>query len=350
MIGYKYSIFEKDLQYIYEGASECFEALKGGHLFLTGGTGFFGLWILESLAWSNNHRDLNLRVTILTRSVKKFSDKNPLLAAHPFFSFIEGDVRDFIFPSGKVTHIIHAATEASVALNQTQPELMFDVITQGTRRVLEYARESGCRRFLLTSSGAVYGTQPQEITHIREDYTGAPDPLNPMSAYGEGKRVSEFLTVLYSKKSTFQAVIARCFAFVGPFLPIDGTFAVGNFIKNGLENEPIIIHGDGTPRRSYLYAADLVIWLMNLLIKGQSGEAYNVGSDEDICIKEIANKVARHFGGLEVKVMTPAKPGIPTARYVPSIQKAKSNIGLVVGKKLDEVLKSTIEWHQQQKV
>ncbi|MCX6055152.1 MAG: NAD-dependent epimerase/dehydratase family protein [Chloroflexi bacterium] len=295
---------ESDLNHVLDHTRELWEELRGKRIFITGGTGFFGCWLLESLQWANDHFQLGARATVLSRNPEKFAKKMPHLANNPSFQFIQGDVCNFDFPVGNYAFVIHAATEASAKLNQTDPQRMFDTIVEGTRRTVEFASTHGTKKFLLISSGAVYGTQPPEISHIPEDYKGAPDPLNPLSAYGEGKRAAEMLCALGALENGIEMKIARCFAFVGPLLPLDAHFAIGNFIRDALNGGPIVIIGDGTPYRSYLYAADLAIWLWTILFKGKNCRPYNVGSDNSITIKNLSYLVRDSISpGSEVKIL-----------------------------------------------
>ncbi len=319
-------------------------------LFLTGGTGFFGCWLLEGFAWLYQELNLDLSLTVLTRNPVAFRIKSPRLADLPFVKLYPGDVRNFVFPEDSFTHILHAATDASFQLNTQDPFLMFDTITQGTRHVLELGVQKGVRRFLLVSSGAVYGRQPSQLTHVSEEYMGGPDPLSFSSAYSEGKRVAEFLSVLYSKPTQMETTIARCFAFVGPFLSLNSHFAVGNFIGDALAGGPIRVGGDGTPYRSYLYGSDLVVWLLGVLIWGQQGRAYNVGSDEDLPILKLAQTVAQVGSQsgfpLQVSVAQAALKNHPPERYVPSIARASEELGLKKVFSLEESVERTIQWHR----
>ena len=181
---------------------------------------------------------------------------------------VVGDVRTFTFPKDAFSHVIHAATESSVELNTKQPRVMFDTIVEGTRRCLEFAAQAGAKKFLFTSSGAVYGKQPSDLSHLPEEFSGAPDPLEPGSAYAEGKRAAELLCTLAAKQTGVETKIARCFAFVGPYMKLDAHFAIGNFIRDHVAGVPIRVNGDGTPLRSYMYASDLMILAVDRFFSG----------------------------------------------------------------------------------
>lgn len=335
-----------DLELILQETRNLWEPMRGQRLFITGGTGFFGCWLLESFCHINDALSLNASATVLTRSPDHFQIKAPHLANDPHVQLLAGDVRDFRFPEGSFPFVIHAATEASARQAAEAPLEMLSTIVAGTERALEFAATHKTGRFLLTSSGAVYGKQPGSITHVQEDYAGCPDPLDPASVYAEGKRMAELLCSLYQKTKGFECAIARCWAFCGPHLPLDAHFAVGNFIGNVLRGEPIQIQGDGTPRRSYLYAADLAIWLWTMLFRAPALVPINVGSEEDLSIREIAQKVAAilnpataiHVAGVPV-------PGAAQARYVPAVGRAKELLGLRPTIVLDEAIRRTAEWH-----
>jgi dTDP-glucose 4,6-dehydratase len=337
-----------DLDHILSHTKNLWEEVRGQRLFITGGTGFFGCWLLESFVWANDKLGLGSSVLVLTRNPEAFQRKVPHLADHLTVQFHRGDVRSFTFPEGHFSHIIHAAAETSLELCKEDPLLVFDTIVEGTRRTLDLAVHCKASKILLTSSGAVYGKQSPEIEHLSEEYNGAPAPTDPSSVYGEGKRVGELLCSNYAKKYGMETKIARCFALVGPYLPLEQHFAIGNFIRDGLTGSPIYVNGDGTPYRSYLYAADLVIWLWHILFRGKSCRPYNVGSEKQIQIEALARFIASLFNPTrEVKIRFPSNLNQPPERYVPDTQRAHSEMGLKVYVDLGDAIKRTIIWYSQ---
>jgi nucleoside-diphosphate-sugar epimerase len=338
-----------DLDLILQNTQTLWEPMRRQRLFITGGTGFFGCWLVESFCHINRELSLNANATVLTRSPARFMAKAPHLAAEPHVRLLPGDVRDFEFPEGGFPFVIHAATEANARQAAEAPLEMLSTILAGTERTLEFAATHGAARFLLTSSGAVYGRQPSTVTHISESYAGAPDPLDPSSVYGEGKRAAELMCALYQKTAGIECAIARCWAFCGPHLPLDAHFAIGNFIGNVLRREPISIQGDGTPRRSYLYGADLAIWLWTILFRAPSLTPINVGSDEDLSIQELALRVADTLDpDTVIKTAGSPVPGVLPPRYVPSVDRAKELLGLEQIVSLEESIRRTADWYGPQ--
>jgi nucleoside-diphosphate-sugar epimerase len=321
--------------------------MRNQRIFITGGTGFFGCWLVESFVHINSALNLNAHATILTRNPAGFAAKCPHLAADPAITLLSGDVRDFTFPEGDFRFVIHAATDASARQAADAPLDMLTTILAGTQRTLEFAVSHGTCRFLLTSSGAVYGKQPCDITHLPESYAGAPDPLDPASVYSEGKRASELMCALFHKTAGIECAIARCWAFSGPHLPLDAHFAIGNFIGDVLAGRPIRIAGDGTPRRSYLYAADLAIWLWTMLFRAPSLIPINVGSSHDVSILELAKTVAAVLNPeAEMQVASQPLPGAAPLRYVPAVDRAKQLLGLKETVDLQESIRRTAAWYQ----
>jgi dTDP-glucose 4,6-dehydratase len=193
----------------------------------------------------------------------------------------------------------------------------------------------------------VYGAQPQSLERIAETYEGGPDCTDPRWAYGEAKRAAEMVCALSMRAGGPPVTIARGFAFVGPHLPIDTHFAVGNFVRDKLAGAPIQVNGDGTPLRSYLYAADLAVWLWTILFRGVPLRPYNVGSPDPISVGELANVVA--VAGeprVPVTIAGRPQPGQPKVRYVPDVSRARAELGLNATVGIEEAVRRTLAWHR----
>lgn len=299
---------QTDLDHVLDHTRDLWEELRGGRLFITGGTGFIGSWLLDTFEYINDKLNLNASALVLTRG--QHDDR-------PGISFHRGDVRTFEFPAGEFPFVVHGAVESST---DTYLDDQFDVITKGTQRTLDFAKQAGTEKFLFLSSGAVYsGTSP----------------------YAEGKRTGEVMCAF----SPVPSVVARLFCFLGPYQPLDSHFAIGNFIRDGLAGGPIRLAGGGATQRSYLYAADLAIWLWTLLFRGAPGQPYNVGSEEVVTIAELARRVSDAFHpavGVEIE------PGQVSDRYVPPSVAGAEQLGLRQWVGLDDAIARTIRWHNGQ--
>ena len=312
--------------------------LLGKKVFITGGTGFFGKSLLDFFKGN----DINVEVTVLSRNPDKFISTYSELAQD--VNFIKGDIIDIPKVRDKYDFIIHAAAMVTGGDCNNKEFSIVDEIITGTRNILEFANDSQASRILNISSGAVYGRQPEDVEYFVEEYLGAPDTSNPVSAYGEGKRVSELLCAINKENTGLEYVNARCFSFVGKYLPLDSHFAIGNFIGNGLKNENLMIKGNGTPLRSYMYTDDLVVWLMTLLLLGSNGQSYNVGSDKSYSIKEVAHYVSQFFPNSNVIIEHEAEVGLSATRYIPSVEKCKNQLGLNIEFNLIDSIRKTVEY------
>src|SRR3954447_9251754 len=315
-------------------------SLDHARVLVTGGTGFFGRWLLESWVDASERLGLDRTVVVVTRDPDAFAAAAPHLGAHRSVSVVRGDVLGPQPVTGAFDACIHAATAASLALTERAPDVMRETIVAGTAHVLEWVEPSGRVPMLFTSSGAVYGEQPAGVANVSEDAGVASDLRG--SVYAEGKAAAERLCVDASASGP-DVRIARCFAFAGPFLPLDAHFALGNFVADAVGGRTIVINGDGTPVRSYMYPTDLVVWLWTMLLRGETGRPYNVGSERGVDLRKLATMIGAR-GGVDVEVRSQPVDGGPSHRYVPSTARARAELGLTSAVSLEDALDRTIAW------
>lgn len=321
--------------------------MRDARVFITGAGGFVGSWLLESLLYADRAHGLGVRVTALARDPAVFAERLPHLAAAPAVTFQRGDVRQAITVNGGFTHVLHCASAALPEENAAHPDDVVDLIETGTARVIEVARRFAGARFLQMSSGSVYGPQPPELERMPESHSGEASSAIPAERFGAAKRSAERL-VASAAGGGVHVVTARAFGLVGPRLPLNGQFAIGNFLRDAAAGRAIAVQGDGTPVRSWLHAADLAVWCWAILALGGTGTAYNVGSDDAHSIGEAARRVgALTEPPLPVSVARTADPRIPRSRFVPDITRARTDLGLDVWIPLDDALRRTWDWVRQ---
>lgn len=327
---------DEDREHIVRHSERAWRDLARSRFFITGGTGFYGKWLLEAIAAANDELGAGVRATILSRNPIRFATEAPHLAERPEFEWIVGEPARFAPPSGGFDYLIDFATPSASEIAADSAPLIAQSL-RGSENLLNFAKSSGIRRILYASSGAVYGHQPSGVERIAEDFVADPETVSP---YGRLKQRTETLLL----DSGIECVIARGFSFVGPYLPLNEKFAVGSFIREALKGGTIHIRGDGSPLRSYLYAADLAVWLVTILVRGTAFNAYNVGSEDSIVLAKLASILAGQFPIPPAVEIHRQSPLSPSSRYVPATGKARGNLGLISRVPLAVALKRTLDW------
>jgi len=306
----------------------------GKRVLVTGGTGFVGKCLQDEFAVSAPDCD----VVIASRA-----SANTKFGRHVVWDLVNGDL-----PTFETDIIIHAATPASAELNAQHPSQMFWANVTSMENVIRYAESlSKPPIVLFTSSGGVYGEMPTDRRQFHEDDLIAPSPLDVRSAYAQGKRSAEFLLSEASARGVCLGIVTRLFAFSGVHLPRDRHFAIGNFVRDAVTTDTIIVQGDGTSIRSYLDGSDMARWLLKAIQIGPQSFPYHIGSPEEISIASLAHLVAERTRFLfkrdvTVKFRGQARATDGVSRYVPDVSTTlKSlNVGEVIplGRSIDAML------------
>ena len=331
-----------ELQEMIAQSSKHLERLQRASVLITGATGWFGTWLLDFLCTADDVLGIGIRIMALSREPAVFLGRFPGFGEDRRITWVQTDVREMSIIAEDFSHVIHAATDSTARPGASSAEVIFDTIVEGTRRVLRYAR-GNCRGFLFVSSGAVYGPATAGVARFLDGQPGGPDPASPQSAYAEGKRAAEQLCAIAASAGA-PVRIARCFAFVGPHMPFDQHFAIGNFIADAVDGRRIRIKSDGKPQRSYLYTGDLIRALLAILLDGVAGRTYNVGSDDALTIADLADRVNHVVGGRGVELAGAASD--PTDRYVPDTTRLRSELKFAPTISLDVAIARTAAWYR----
>ena len=297
-------------------------SLAGASILITGATGWFGVWLLDVLCAADDLLELGVMITAVSREPRRFLARFPGFSGDPRINWIESDVRQLAAAGPGYSHVIHAAAETTAQPESNAPSELFESLVDGTRRAIA-AAGSTCKSFMLLSSGAVYGPARQNCARFVETEPNGPDSAAVRNVYAEGKRTAEQICAIAGNKG-LPVRIARCFAFVGPHMPFDKHFAIGNFIADAVRGQPIRVKSDGRPQRSYLYMTDLMRALLAILTAGSIGRPYNVGSDISITIEQLANCVNRVAGGCGVVIEGSISD--PSDRYVPDTTRLRTEL------------------------
>ena len=309
-------------------------------LLVIGGTGFFGKSILDSFKRGKLEKWRIERVIAMSRNAESLRKEAPQLISSKVELYSADITTTTTLPFADI--VIHAAVSTDAARYLSRPLEEQQNIQSGTYNYCSLAKKYHAKsKILYVSSGAVYGKQPANLTHIPEDYAA-----KDLSELPDGKRDYAF-----AKRDAENAIkkigqeglsvsIARCFAFVGPWLPRNQHFAIGNFIEDGLQGRSITVKANKAVYRSYMYADDLVEWMMTIAHHASPEcPVYNVGSDQAVLMGGLARLVANEFG---VDVQVPEINDMTVEHYIPSTEKAKRELCLTLRYDLVETIRQTI--------
>jgi len=340
----KYDI-ESDLNFIFNKCKNEFNLLSNKSLLITGGTGFFGKWFLELFFYTNKNYNTNILTTLITRDKKKFFLENPHQKNNKLLKIIEADILDVKNINHKFDFLLHmAATSATETFNGETDANKTSTLFNGAKNIMEIAIASNIPKILFTSSGVVYGSSSKDMKD--EDDVGHSLGLEKRNGLAKGKMLAEDIISNLSLENNINFKIARCFSFVGPYLPLNIHYAIGNFINDATFKDEILINGNGSPYRSYLYISDTLIWLIKLLVGNEEG-VFNVGSERRIKIVELANMV-RVIVAPSKKVIIQEKEmyegNFKRDVYLPNTAKIRESLGVKEWTSLEDAISKTAKF------
>ena len=310
-----------DVSFLVDRSGVDIASLRGKRVLVTGGTGFFGVWLISALCSIKRSLGGQLEIVVITRSSAAFLSKAGLIALEDDIEIIQGDVREIKFAGGDITHLVHMATTNANETFAGEDQLnKLKVLYEGTKNVLEQCSNK-LENVLFTSSGVAYGASGSE--KITELEPSALDTTDLTSSLAIGKIAAEYLISFYAAKLDYRFTIARCFTFAGQHLPTNLHYAFGNFIHNALCGDDIIIKGDGLDRRSYLYIGDAVSWLLRMLVEPKN-QLINVGSEHSLSVRELADLIANYSGvGVQILGKRSEIGNFKRVQYIPNTTKAR---------------------------
>lgn len=271
------------------------EKIKDSTVMITGASGLIGSALIDSIMYRNLHNKMNCTIFAIGRNVEKAKQRFFGYWDNDCFNFIVHDINlplDDIFPN-KIDYIIHLASNTHPVAYATDPIGTVTANIIGTNNLLEYAVNHKTRRFMFASSNEIYGENRGDVEFFDEHYCGYIDSNTLRAGYPESKRCGEALCQAYLKQKDLDVVIPRLTRSYGPTMLMSDTKAISQFIKKGIEGEDIVLKSEGTQYYSYTYMLDAVAGLLTVLLKGDSGNAYNIADESgDIMLKDLASIIA----------------------------------------------------------
>ena len=334
---------KQDLTDIIESSYALLYQLKSANILVSGGSGFIGKWLVSTLLEANEVMDLRLKVVVLTRDCQLAASKLGAYESDPIH-FIKSDFtnRDVLeYPNNIVfTHIIHGAISTTKSYGDTGSDDLLKSTKNGANSLIQRASLQGNSPVLMhLSSGAVYGPQPLTLPRIPSEWV-LEGGNEVVSDYALAKIITETLVREADEKAIIRGANPRLFSFLGPYLPINEQFAIGNFIQDVILNRSITVSGNPQTSRSYLYPTDLMNALLFILTK-PTMDVVQVGSSRITTMGELATLISKQFGGKGINYLNPTAL---ESRYVPEMDSTKKFCSFQQKVSLEEGLERWYRW------
>ena len=356
------SVINKDLDYISSNLEEELDSLSGKKLLITGGAGFLGYYLVQSiLYWNKKAGDAqSVQLTVNDNYVrgvppwliKLEGDENLTLVKHDITRPLPHDIGDF-------QYIIHAASIASPTYYRKNPIETMDANVNGLRYLLEYCHKQKQEKkpiegFLFFSTSEIYGNPPPENIPTPETYYGYVSCTGPRACYDESKRYGETLCVNFAKQHDLPIKVARPFNNYGPGLKVTDKRVLPDFARDVLAGRDIVMLSDGSPTRTFCYVADAIVGYYKIMLRGLKGQAYNIGVEEpEISMLDLAERVVEiardlfDYKGRVVHQPTADQDYLADnpSRRCPNIDKARNELKYNPSISIDEGLNRSLIWY-----
>ena len=335
-----HKIIKSDLNFIINKILDIKSNFNKKKILLVGGTGFIGKWLVMTFNQLNKKYKTNITIFILTRDKYKFLKHYSEFKKIKSVIFIQGDILNFKIKNIDFDYIIHAGSDLKVE-KKDQGKYLKE-LSIGSKRIFGIKNKKIKTRILFLSSGSVYKNN-NATNKIGESKFYLPSKFPIDNTYAFGKILAEIFAKLFIKFKNKNIIIVRGFSFVGPYQQFERGFAITDFIKDSLENKDIKLNNGNNIFRSYLYIADLIIWLLHILVRSKKGEIYNVGSDKEINLTKLSKKIIK-INKSGSKVIKNNNQNKKINYYVPNIDKAKKKFNLRVWTSLEHSIDKTTTW------
>ncbi len=338
-------VFVEDVCIIAKNLSEFHNDLNEKTVLIAGGKGFLGTYFKNVLIQINETLSKPMKIIImdsLITSKEKNDEKNPNI------EFLEQDISQSFEIQNDIDYIIHTASIASPPTYRKFPIKTVDVNYEGTKNLLELAKEKKVTSMLFLSSSEIYGDP--DVFPTPESYVGKVSCTGPRACYDESKRLAETISILYFQQYNVPVKIARPFNVYGPYLNLNDGRIIPDFMNNAINKSQIIIHSDGTPTRSFCYASDAISGFFKLLFSNHNGIICNVGNDEEVSVKDVADIIQNIMNKpISIKMEKSEDPNYTKdnpQRRCPDLSLIKKSVNYKPTVNLEEGLKRVYMWYR----